>query len=492
VEPGLNLVNQGFASRGFNAIGSFFNERFKLSGGNTHGADIKGTYRGIDAFDTENRRTAIDLSANIFQSEDLNITMLGSVLDAKRPGAANFGQGEVLDGEENTVLGGGLKIAVWENRVQFSGEFAHSIYSNPAELNTFNEFGGSVDVGSTVGNAQTYRTDVEIWRGDKLSVRGHGSYELVDALYRSVQAGATADRETWDYGLTATYDFISLTLGKNIFDNNVDDIASILKTRNRTYSGSLEFTLESFKQPAEPVPTTDGTTQGGAAKKSDGFWSALRQIIPDSVSLTRSDARVESLNADVVSSNSSINGSEIPATVTVTNGVSLNWNWPIGSTSIALSESRLDTQQIGRESADTEDRSISVDQSLNMGPVTTSLRFALGEFENNDIDSRSVRDRREAGLTVRVALEDLPILSAGFDVSQEKERFLVENNDAVTNSWRANASLDFSQYIPKLNERAQPYLTLNFTTDETDTRNPNVPAQTVRNYAGTLAFGFRY
>lgn len=492
VEPGMELVNQGFASRGFNAIGSFFNERVKVTGGNTHGADIRGTFRGVEAFDTENRRSAVNISAGLLNSENLNVTVLGSVLDVRRPGAANFGQAEVLDGEENTVLGGGLKVAAWENRIQFSGEFAHSIYANPAELNSFNEFGASVDVGSTVGDAQTYRTDVELWRGDTLSVRSHGSYSLVDALFRSVQSGTTADRETWDYGLTATYDFVSLTVGKNKFDNNVDDITSILKTRQRTYSGSLDFTLDSFKEPPKFAPEGQPGNQGGAEKKEDGFWSALRQLIPNSVSFSRSDARVESLNANVVGSNSSIDGSEIPATVTVTNGVSFNWNYAVGSTSIALTESQLDTQQTGRASADTEDRSVSLDQSFNMGPMTTSLRLALGEFENSDIASKSVRDRREAGVTVRVALEKLPVMSAGFDLSQEKERFLVDNNDAVTNTWRANASLDFSQYIPKLDDRAQPYLTLNFTTDETDSRNPNVPAQTVRNYAGTIAFGFRY
>lgn len=489
VEPGIDLVNQGFASRGFNAIGSFFSERVKITGGNTHGADIRGTVRGVEAFDTENRRTAVNIAADVLKSENFNVSLLGSALDVRRPGAANFGQAEVLDGEENTVLGGGLKIAVWDNRFQFTSEFAHSIYANPAELNTFNEFGNSVDVGSTTGDAQTYRLDAELWRGDTLSVRSHGSYQLVDALFRSVQSGTTADRETWDYGLTATYDFVSLTVGKNIFDNNVDDIASILKTRQRTYSGSLEFSLDKFKEaPAE----AGNNAQDGAKKKNDAVWASLRQFIPNSVSFTRSDARVESLNADVVGLNSSINGSEIPATVQVTNGVNFNWNYAMGSTSIALSESRLDTQQVGRASADTEDRSISVDQSLNAGPVTSSFRFALGEFENSDIATKSVRDRREAGVTVRVALERLPILSAGFDVSQEKERFLVDNNDGVTNTWRANASLDFSQYIPKLDDRAQPYLTLSFTTDESDTRNPNIAAQTVRNYAGTLAFGFRY
>lgn len=490
INGGMELVNQGYSSRGVQLLSNWFGERLKVNVGNAFGSDIRGTQHGIDGYRQDNRRTAANVSIDVLRGSDVGLTLLGSWLDVERPSASDFGFGQVADGEENTVYGGGAKLALLDNRIQVKSELAYSEYANPESLNTFNEFGNSVDVGVTTGAAQFHRADVDIWRGDMLTVRGHTSYRLVEPLFQSVQSGQIADRETWDYGVSTTYDFITLTIGRNVFENNVDDINSILKTRQKRDAGSLDFSLSKFRE----IPAADGNAEDGDKKAAkDGLdLSILRRLIPSSIQLTKSRERVSALNGDVVGANSSINGSEIPDQVTTTDGVTFSWDWSFGSTSLAISESQLDTRQPGRQTADTEDRSLSFDQSFTFGVYSGSFRLGLGEFENNEITTRSQTVRQETGFTVGADLEYLPKITSGLDISRSREFDQVNDQDGYSNSWRVNAVLDFSKFVPKFHEAVAPYVTLNGSIDRTYSRAAGGTDQSTSNYAVSLAFGFRF
>jgi hypothetical protein len=480
IDPGVGLVNQGMSSRGLKASTSFLDERLRISGGTIYGADIRGTYRGIDAYDPENRRSALNLAGDIFKSEDFSFTTKSSLLDVRRPGAASFGIGEVVEGEENTVGGAGIDLAAFGNRIRLSGEFARSVYSNPAELNQVNEFGNSVDVGTTTGNAYKSRLDAQLWRGEKLTVSAFGGYQLVEPLFRSVQSGQIADRETWDYGLAASYDILNFDIGYNAFENNVDDIASILKTRNRTLTSNLQLSLDEFR---EVLP---------AAETAERPLFSAKRLIPSSVAFTRTRSTVESLNIDVVGQNSSINGSEIPNTASVSNSLTFSWNWSIGSTSLTMNETQFDTRQTGRETADTEDRSIGLNQSISLGKLNATFRAGLGQSENNETTTASVTNRQEAGVGFSVDLEALPVISADFDVSRSEDKYIVDNNNGQTVSWSARTVFDFTKFLPTYDTKVAPYLNVSFLTNENDVRNPNSGHQVVRNYSGVMAFGFKF
>jgi hypothetical protein len=106
VEGNVALINQGASSRGVLVTGSAFGDRVVLSASNIYGSDIRGTQRGVEAFDMENRRTSASLVIKPVATSFLGLKITGNVLDVSRPSGSNFGIGEVLDGEKNTVVAG--------------------------------------------------------------------------------------------------------------------------------------------------------------------------------------------------------------------------------------------------------------------------------------------------------------------------------------------------------------------------------------------------
>ena len=63
-----------------------------------------------------------------------------------------------------------------------------------------------------------------------------------------MQASVEADRETSDANLTIGYGILGLAFTYNAFDNNVDDIANILKTRQVTNLATVELNLAEYRE----------------------------------------------------------------------------------------------------------------------------------------------------------------------------------------------------------------------------------------------------
>ena len=94
--PGNNqLVSSGFGSRGFVFETSLFDGRISIAAGNIFGNGIIGTQRGVIAYDGDNRRSAIDVSANLLRWDIVDLTLRGSMLDVRRPGNVGFNIGGV-------------------------------------------------------------------------------------------------------------------------------------------------------------------------------------------------------------------------------------------------------------------------------------------------------------------------------------------------------------------------------------------------------------
>jgi len=475
---GVDLVNQGMFSRGISTSINLPNYNFKLEFANIYGEDIRGSYRGIDAYERRNRRSGLNASVDLLKSNDHSLTIKGSFLDVVKYAGDNFGVGGVAEGEENTVGGGSFQLSMFERLITVDTDFARSSYANPAELNQLNEFGDSIDVGVTTGNAFKYKVTANPIRSDATNITTFFGYRLVEPLFRSVQSGQAADRETWDYGFSATYKMINLALEKTVFDNNVDDIQSILKTRNRSLNGTATLSLGEFRSAID-------------AEKTNSI-RFLRQLLPSAITFNRLTGAVETLNADVVGANSSFNGSELPNTFSESDTLSLTWDWGNANTSISLNETLFDTRQAGRDTADTEDRSLNFSHSQVFGPVTTDFRLGAGKSENNDITSRSKSSRHSGGLGLTLNFDALPIITTNFDYSRTDDSYLVDDRTGLTTSWNATTVLNFSKYLPSEIESNNAYLTITLMRNETNVRNPFSGAQIVSGYSGVMAFGMKF
>ena len=470
--PGsTDLVSTGFGSRGFVLETRLFDGRIEIAAGNIFGNGIIGTQRGFEAYDSENRRSAVDMRAEVLQWEEVSLTVRGTVLDVRRPGNAGFNVGEVPDAEENSVLGLGLDLGLFDDRLVYVGDFGWSTYNNPDDFAV-----GDGGVGDTGDKAETHRIDASLWDDGDIFVDAFGEYSIVNPLYRSVEAFATADRETFEYGGSAGWRMVSISASYNEFDNNVNNINSILTTRQATSAGDLSIDLEEFRYVED--------------EDEDGF-AAIR-LLPSSVFFNASRSKVKALNADEVIVNSSINGSEIPNQIVTSFGLGFSWDWEIGSTSISLSRSQLDTRQAGRDTADTDDKSFDISQSVFGDIWDASGRFAVIGTRNKEITSQSTDTRFEGGVSFSIRPEDLPNFFASFDASFLETQFDVARTTSLTNSWRLNTSLDFTKYMPEAIVDYQPYAKVNYQIGDTDTRDPIFGLTSNYDYAVTLAVGFQF
>ena len=224
VIPGNNtLVSNGFRSRGILAEAEFFDGRIRLSGGNAFGVDILGTQEGVIAFEQDNRRTALNVDVEVYDSKWITVDVSGGLLDVERPSQNNFNVGEVINGEKNTIQGIGFDLGIWEDRIRHSSRYGWSNYETPEDRNFENDDvnGEIAAVGVTKGRAETHRTDVTAYSDADWTVRAFGGYSIIDLLYVSVESFVPADRETREFGASIGYGPAQFSFSQVAFDNNV-------------------------------------------------------------------------------------------------------------------------------------------------------------------------------------------------------------------------------------------------------------------------------
>ncbi len=467
---GINeLVSNGFGSRGFVFEASLFDGRLSLATGNTFGSDIIGTQRGVIAFDDANRRSAINADLAVLQSELIGLTLRGSVLDAVRPEAAGFNIGEVPDAEENSVVGTGFDLSLFNDRIVYSGNYGWSTYDTPDAFAA-----GDGNVGDSGDKAESHRVDAIVWDDGSLRVAAYGEYSLINPLYKSIESFVAADRETKEVGGSFGWGLAALSASYEEFENNVNDINSILTTRQATSSGDLSFDLDEFRYVEEDA----------------GF--AYVRALPSTVTLSASRTRIKSLNGDEVIANSSINGSEIPSQVTTTLGLGFLWYWDNASTSIDLLRSQLDTRQLGRDTADTDDKSIDLSHSVFGDIWDVSGNFAFIDTRNKEVATQSTDTRFETGLSFSYRPDWMPDLYASFDLSFLETRFDVDGTERENDSWRFSTSLDFTKYIPEIVEDYQPYAQVTYQMSDDNTRDPVIGKTSQSDYSVFLSLGFQF
>ena len=93
------------------------------------------------------------------------------------------------------MIGAGIDLALFDDRLLYVADFGWSTYNNPDDF--------AVGVGDTGDKAETHRIDASLWDDGDIFVDAYGEYSIVNPLYRSVEAFATADRETFEYGGSA-------------------------------------------------------------------------------------------------------------------------------------------------------------------------------------------------------------------------------------------------------------------------------------------------
>lgn len=218
----------------------------------------------------------------------LEITaMHGSVLPLN-----GFNERTINDAEKNS--GGVIRLFFKDRseRLRFEGSFTRSQFKNPPD--PFLEQNQIVTpIRPTTRNARflevsfDFLRDVKIWNEQKMKLTGTFRHEELQPLFRSVTAFNQADRRQNQFEITGNLGEINFTFGNLRDRDNLNDIASILKTTSQRNNVIISVPLNSVFNPAKPIKwlprlgySYDFVHQFGAFLPANGEFNSLSQV-PD-------------------------------------------------------------------------------------------------------------------------------------------------------------------------------------------------------------------
>jgi hypothetical protein len=212
---------------------------------------------------------------------------------------SNFNQGNVTDAEQSKGFGFRLITSDKSQRFRFDGGFARSRFNNPNDPSLNRGF-GVVGVRETARNARYLQASYDILRGTSLTKTMKANltfnyrHERVDPLFRSVAAYSQANKFQNQFELVGSIGGINAGFSNFRFNDNLDNIPSILKAFTRRNGLILGVPLVSlFGNSAKPswwLPVVsysfDQTHQFALSVPSNAGYKAPQ--IPDQISTNQS------------------------------------------------------------------------------------------------------------------------------------------------------------------------------------------------------------
>ncbi|MGQ0542037.1 MAG: hypothetical protein ACT4O9_09340, partial [Blastocatellia bacterium] len=215
----------------------------------------------------------------------------------------NFNRRTINDAEKS--FGGAVRLQFKDKkeRLRFEGGFTRSRFTNRADPSL--EQGLQLtQIRPATRDARFVEVSFDFIQGlklvddRKLKITGTYRHEEIEPLFKSIAASSHADKQQNQFEVSASFGDLSFVYGNLRDRDNLDDIASILKTLNRRNNFSFAFspgTLFTPKKPIKYLPrisyTYDHVHQFGAFFPTAGFDSASQ--IPDQ------DSFAQSVNAEL-------------------------------------------------------------------------------------------------------------------------------------------------------------------------------------------------
>ncbi len=314
--------------------------------------------------DADNRIMAASIGAELVPSRPGAFFAELLYLSGRRVNATSFDVGEVADAEESSGYGLRLSGQSESGRLQGTFDYARSTFSNPNDPLTT---GGQsiVEVTETTDNAYALDLNYRLLDGNRegkwpvMITMGYRNQRIAP-LYRTMTAFLTADNENDTWRLQGQIGQISMQLGSTRSEDNLDDIATILKTRTEDARFGLTIPLAAII--------------GEAAKP----W------LPQTISYSRQRVHQFGVN------DAFTDPSQIPDQYNISQQLGFNWGFGRWDLGYNLTHADQDNRQPGRELADFINRGH--DLSIGIRATDTlSLRFGVGRTEARDLEAG--RDR---------------------------------------------------------------------------------------------------
>ncbi|HMP64211.1 MAG TPA: hypothetical protein PKD11_01380 [Pyrinomonadaceae bacterium] len=210
----------------------------------------------------------------------------------------SFNEGNVTDAERSLGFGFTVKGSDTSERLRYEVSFGRSRFINPSDP-LLEQDQQVTEIRETWRNSRFAEfsfdifRDVELWKGKKLKLTGTYRHEEIQPLYRSIGASLQADRRQHQFEFSGNLGEINFAFGNLRDRDNLNEIASILKTLNRRNNVVIGIPLGSFFTPNKAnkwLPavsyTFDLTHQFGAFLPVDGEFRDPSQV-PDQKSYSQ-------------------------------------------------------------------------------------------------------------------------------------------------------------------------------------------------------------
>lgn len=371
---------------------------------------VKATVIGIEAFPKEPSRMRLELS----------------YVDANKLAENNFGVGEVSDAEKSSGWGVQLKGNEISGRLRYSLAFARNSFTNPED--PFLSQGlDLVAVKEDTASARSLEITYDLVAADyekaaPTSFAVTIQHERTDPLYRSLTAFPAADQESSTINLNGAYGPAVMALGYQWQQDNLDDLPSVLKTKTRAGTLTLNVALGAWLD-------ATGTTSR--------WWPEL--------SLAANHVQQYAANQPLPADSDFNTNSHLPDQVNENANLGLTWSldrWDLG---YQFSYTLIDNRQSGRERADFRNRA----HGLTVGyrPKTDlSLTLDWQPSRNSDLENllKSSQQNLSAGLDWRMSKKLSVQANLGRSVEDDSQ------NISESNSWSSDVSLSYRFSLPTL------------------------------------------
>ena len=252
--------------------------------------------------------------------------------------------------------------------------------------------------------------------------------ERTDPLYRSLVASPTADIERYAANLQGSVGPVAMSLGYSESEDNIDNIASILKTRTEEWTGTLDASLaELFGDPMAEVQ----------------FWPSA------SLALQRVHQFAINSPATAISDFNTTN--HLPDQMNDSANFSLNWSFNIWDVGYSWDYSKQDNRQTGRDQADF----LTLGNSVNFGvrPLdNVSVTLSVGRSDTRDREQALHNISDTGSFAVDWQIMDNLAFNGSWNKSYDHDSNLLAKNVSEA----IDLGLNYQFELPLTGERKAP------------------------------------
>ena len=316
-----------------------------------------------------------------------------NAVDGSLQPTSSYTQSHLSDAEQSQGLGARLLASDAQQRFRIEAGYARSSFENPSDP-LLDQGAGTVAVQAVTRDAYFLDADLQVLRELRLAEGWASNVTLalrhsrIDPLYRSVAVYTQADRQSSQLQVSGNVGEIKLAASHERGNDNLDDVASILKSFTRRTSGQLILPLGALGAPAGP--------RSSLLPQITLAWQSTHQF------------------ADALPSNGDFDPSAVPDQVSTNSTVSADWQLPTWRVGCRWNSSFQDNRQPGRELDDIENSVTGIALALTVATgLDVIVDLSSERARNHATEARYEILRGTLAVTIKTSRRSVLALSGG-------------------------------------------------------------------------------